>query len=396
MSQTDPSDHQLGPETENVSPLVTADDIHKHFHPYRRISPPWNLYERIKTVLVVIFILPFRLLYFALCGLTMLLFASIAVIGLKPSHASEQPPKSENEAGLNYDEDTLFQPPPRWRKFFLSLLFPLARSMLFISFGVYNIKKSKKSFSQKPQPDESAKAYVIVANHLGYIDILVLFSMFKASFVAKGDLERTPIIGTFARALQCMFVRKGQSLTTQLINRVKSTHECHAARRSCPGCPSCQMKLVIFPEGTTTNGTAMVPFRSGVFNAGVPVKPVCIVFPHRHFNMSWETIRFREHLFRTMTQIVNYVELTELPVYSPSEKEKMDARLYASSVQKEMAIVLEQPIIPLNRKHKFLYHSYILGKEESEREVLRKAETLFDQDDQLQYVTERNMAEEIV
>lgn len=390
-----PEPHHV-PADQPSNPSVSAQDINQYFSPYQRVSPPWDIYERVKTLLVAIFILPFRLLYLGIGILIMLLIASLANIGLQPSRSSETPPKSEQNPGLDYDEDSLFRPPPAWRKFLLSLMYPVARSVLFISFGVFHIKTDKRSFSKKsPNTPPSANAYVTVANHLGYIDILVLFCKFHGSFVAKGELENTPVVGKLARALQCMFVRKGQSLTTQLINRVQSTYQCHVLRETCTGCPACQSKLVIFPEGTTTNGTAMVPFRTGVFNAGVPVKPICIRFPYSHFNLSWETIRFREHVFRTMTQLVNYVHISELPVYNPSTEEMMDARLYASNVQEEMSIVLEQPVELLNRKHKFLYHSYLLGKEEGEQETLRKAEELFKADDQLMYISEKDPEEAV-
>eukprot|EP00173_Palmaria_palmata_P002580 Plantae.Rhodophyta-Palmaria_palmata.ctg27014.p1 GENE.Plantae.Rhodophyta-Palmaria_palmata.ctg27014~~Plantae.Rhodophyta-Palmaria_palmata.ctg27014.p1 ORF type:complete len:134 (+),score=11.74 Plantae.Rhodophyta-Palmaria_palmata.ctg27014:41-403(+) len=72
----------------------------------------------------------------------------------------------------------------------------------------------------------------------------------------------------------------------------------------------------------------MVAFRTGVFNAGVPVRPVCIRFPYKNFNLSWESIRFWEHLYRTMTQWRNCVDLVEMPPYIPSEDEKSDARLF--------------------------------------------------------------------
>lgn len=363
-------------------------DLHQHFSPYRRISPSWTFCERLKTLLMAIFVLPFRILYLVFAGLLLVLVATISMVGWPSISDQPQPENIDNSSSdPNYDKNPLLMPLPTWRKLLLRTMFPIARSILFISLGVYKIRSDKRPFSDEVphMRNTSDKAYVIVANHLGYIDILVLLCKFQGSFVAKGELESTPCIGRLARALQCMFVRKGQSLTSQLIARIESTYACHRKRATCPGCPACMSKLVIFPEGTTTNGTAMVPFRTGVFNAGLPVKIVCIRFPCHHFNLSWETIRFREHLFRTMTQVTNYVHISELPVYQPSEQEMTDARLYSSNVQAEMAKVLEQPIVPLNRKHKFLYHSWLLGKEKIIEDVLRKSSELFNDDEQLVY-----------
>lgn len=384
-----PSNHAVHQLLKTPSP--SSDTIHQFFSPYRRISPPWTAYERFKTAFVAIFILPLRVLYMCIAGLVLMLLARLSLIGIGRTKAGESGLPYSCEATIDYNKDPLFRPLSSWRRAIISLAFPIARSILFVSFGIYHIKRDHAPFSaraaqQMASKQEEAHAYVMVANHLGYIDILILMATYRGSFVAKGDCEFTPFVGLFARALQCMFVRQGQSLTTQLINRVRSTHQCHELRRNnCPGCMACMSVLVIFSEGTTTNGTVMVPFRTGVFNAGLPVKPVCIRFPHRHFNLSWETIRFREHLFRTMTQFQNYVHCTELPVYVPSEEEQSDSRLFAFNVQSEIQSVLQQDVVPLNRKHKLLYHSYLLGKVKPETEVLDKARILLQEDEQLNY-----------
>lgn len=384
------------PPTQDA-PQPNADSVHQYFQPYRRISPPWDMYERVKTTLVLIFIFPFRVLFALLCSILLAIISALALIAVKRSQASIVD-HDENTQLNQYETDSLFHPLVFLRRRLLDAIFFIVRSVLFFSFGVYYIKHDKVALSDATaarMPTKEHEAYVIVANHLGYIDILVLLATFRGSFVAKGECESTPLIGLIARALQCMFVHSGKSLTSQLINRVRSTYHCHALRGKCGNCMSCSIPLVIFPEGTTSNGTAMVPFRTGVFNAGLPVKPVCIQFPYRHFNLSWETIRFREHMFRTMTQLRNNVHCIELPVYVPSEAEKTDARLYSANVQAEMARVLEQPIVPLNRKHKFLYHGYILGKEKGEAEVIEKAEVMAKADEQLVYFKNRSAEENV-
>lgn len=371
----------------------TRETIHQLFYSFQRISPEWTIYEVVKTTLVLIFLVPFRLIFLLLAGSILLLVGRLALIS-----SSSQTKKSSNDDGNDDDEhggddDRLYQPLSKWRRMLLSVASPLIRSILFVTFGIYHIRhKERTEFSSKysnVERDKSVKrAYVIVANHLGYIDILVLMYSFRGSFVAKGECERTPVVGILARALQCMFVRKGQSLTNQLVRRVQTTWDCHQIRnqqKGCgdAGCMTCMTSLVIFPEGTTTNGFSMIPFRTGVFNAGVALKPVCIQFPHKHFNMSWETIRFRDHVFRTLTQVVNNVEFIELPVYVPSAQEVENVKIFSRNVQFEMGLALNQRVVPLNRKMKFLYHSYLLGKIESETEVLQKAKELLEQDELL-------------
>ena len=123
----------------------------------------------------------------------------------------------------------------------------------------------------------------------------------------------------------------------------------------------------------------MVKFRTGIFLPGLPVQPVAIRCPFRYFSMSWESIWFREHIFRTMIQFVNHVELIKLPVYAPSAQEQENPQLYASNVQTLLSSVLQQSIYVLNRKHKGIYHKCILSKL-TEQEALDQAKKITEED----------------
>jgi len=121
--------------------------------------------------------------------------------------------------------------------------------------------------------------------------------------------------------------------------------------------------LVVFPEGTTTNGHYMCRFRSGPFIAGLPVHAVAVRSPFRAFNPSWESITLPEHLWRLMTQATNRVEVHEIvPEFVPSRDMARDPGRYADWVQGEMAAVLGQPVVDLSRADKLLYHQYLVGK----------------------------------
>ncbi|KAL5987107.1 hypothetical protein ACLOJK_041103 [Asimina triloba] len=85
--------------------------------------------------------------------------------------------------------------------------------------------------------------------------------------------------------------------------------------------------VIIFPEGTTTNGEFLLPFKTGGFLSKTPVLPVILRYPYQRFSPAWESI----------SGFVNYMEVTYLPAYYPSEEEKQDPRLYAINVRKLMA-----------------------------------------------------------
>mmetsp|Transcript_7896 Transcript_7896/g.10508 ORF Transcript_7896/g.10508 Transcript_7896/m.10508 type:complete len:415 (+) Transcript_7896:59-1303(+) len=367
-------------EHPRLKPILGANfsEVEDTFRPYLRlITIGSKTCELVKTIIVSFTLLPIRVIFLLIFMMLYIMIAKIATICLKK------------------DDSAVFRPLPMWRAMMMMLFKPLTRALLFTVFGVYRIKRHKLEWGDLPKvpeqdpPTTSAydKPYVIVANHLGYLDILVLLATHGGAFVAKGAIAKTPVVGTVATALQTLYVRKGVPLTQAIIDRVSTTYECHQFSNPShefyhnkkTACGSCLSTLTIFPEGTTTNGSAMVKFRTGVFNAGKPVLPIAIKFPNKHFSLSWETISFKKHLFCAMTQIWNNVEVAELPFYHPNEAEMENSRLYAENVQYLLAAALDQKVYPLNRKQKFTYHEYVLGKKNKE-EALAKAAEQYNED----------------
>ncbi|KAG9147682.1 hypothetical protein Leryth_014853 [Lithospermum erythrorhizon] len=81
-------------------------------------------------------------------------------------------------------------------------------------------------------------------------------------------------------------------------------------------------RVLLFPEGTTTNGRCLLSFQLGAFIPGHPVQPVVVRYPHVHFDQSWGRIPLAKLIFRMLTQFHNFMEVEYLPVISPdSQKE---------------------------------------------------------------------------
>ncbi len=92
-----------------------------------------------------------------------------------------------------------------------------------------------------------------VSNHASYLDIMILGSLFQTSFVAKKEVSSWPLIGILAYLQNTVFVdRKISSIKHQenkIINHLKE-----------------KKNLVIFPEGTSSDGNKVLPFKSSLFN----------------------------------------------------------------------------------------------------------------------------------
>ena len=88
----------------------------------------------------------------------------------------------------------------------------------------------------------------------------------RSSPVAKQSLSAAPVLGRVAGLVQTVWVdRDGPASKAATLSTLQQ-------RAITPGWP----QTLIFPEGTNTNGQALVQFRTGAFNPGVPVQPVCL------------------------------------------------------------------------------------------------------------------------
>ena len=103
---------------------------------------------------------------------------------------------------------------------------------------------------------------LFVSNHTSYLDIEILGGVIEASFIAKSEVANWPLFGWLAKLQRTVFVDRRQ----------RSTHEHRDAiiERLSAG-----DNLILFPEGTSDNGTRVLPFKSALFAAVHGAK-----FPH--------------------------------------------------------------------------------------------------------------------
>jgi 1-acyl-sn-glycerol-3-phosphate acyltransferase len=109
---------------------------------------------------------------------------------------------------------------------------------------------------------------IVAVNHLSYLDPLVVCSLLPCIAVAKGETRAWPLIGRGLAALGVIFVQRGDAYSGATALR-------RAWRSLRAGAT-----VLNFPEGTTTDGRDVGPFKRGIFGlarlAGVPVVPARI------------------------------------------------------------------------------------------------------------------------
>jgi 1-acyl-sn-glycerol-3-phosphate acyltransferase len=149
---------------------------------------------------------------------------------------------------------------------------------------------------------------LLVSNHVSYVDAPVLGSLGPCTVVAKGEVQRWPLIGSSAEALGVLFVRRGDVSSGARVLRT-------ALRALGAG-----VSVLAFPEGTTSDGRRVLPFRRGLFGvariAQVPVVPLAIRYAADELRWVGEEW-FLPHYLRTAMRARSIVRVRVGPPLSP-------------------------------------------------------------------------------
>jgi 1-acyl-sn-glycerol-3-phosphate acyltransferase len=96
---------------------------------------------------------------------------------------------------------------------------------------------------------------LVVANHVSWLDIPVISSLHPLSFIAKSEIEGWPVVGLLARLQRSVFIDRQRRKATAEVNDA-------LAHRLVRG-----EVIVLFAEGTTSDGNRLLPFRSSLVGA---------------------------------------------------------------------------------------------------------------------------------
>lgn len=111
---------------------------------------------------------------------------------------------------------------------------------------------------------------LVVGNHVSWLDIYVINAWRPTPFVSKAEVRKWPVVGWLAHRLGTIFIHREKRRDAH-----RTMHE--IVERVSSGGMVC-----LFPEGTTSDGTSLLPFHTNLFQAAVsaqcPVQPVCLLY----------------------------------------------------------------------------------------------------------------------
>ena len=181
---------------------------------------------------------------------------------------------------------------------------------------------------------------LIVSNHLSYLDIVVLSAAVPCVFISKAEVERWPIFGRYTRWSGSVFVRRH--------DRADAARANESVRDALLG----GVPVVLFPEGTTTDGHRLLRFHSTMLqpaiDAAAPITPCAIAYELEDGDPAreacwWGDMTFLPHLWNLLGKKTIRARIV------------FGEAVMAAGHRKQLSAVLHQEVVQL--------HDRLLGRD---------------------------------
>lgn len=172
---------------------------------------------------------------------------------------------------------------------------------------------------------------LLVANHVSWLDILVMHSAGYCRFVSKAEVRRWPLVGTLAAGAGTLFIER------------QSRRDAHRVVHHMVEHLQDGQVLAVFPEGTTSDGLSLLPFHGNLIQAAitanVPVQALSLRFIDRRTGAVSHAPRYIDDdtllssVWRTLTARELMAEVT---IGTPALASGRDRRTWAGDLQREI------------------------------------------------------------
>jgi len=187
---------------------------------------------------------------------------------------------------------------------------------------------------------EVPRAGLIVANHVSYLDIVALSTVARCAFVAKKEVATWPLFGLYARLGATIFVnRERRGAVADVAGEMRTLLDA--------GVP-----VVLFPEGTSTDGSQVLPFRSSLFEPVVELaRPVTACAQRYSLDEGsvadevayWRDMTLAPHLLNLLAKSTVTLDLH----FGPSLPRTGDRKQLARELHAEVSAFIRSPVSPV-------------------------------------------------
>jgi 1-acyl-sn-glycerol-3-phosphate acyltransferase len=178
---------------------------------------------------------------------------------------------------------------------------------------------------------------LLVSNHVSWVDIVALYVARPCRFVSKSDVEHWPLVGALATGCDTLFMRRG--------SRGDAMRMVHRMTRALKAGDI----LAVFPEGTTSDGSSVLPFHSSLIQAAIsadaPVQAAALQILNSESGESSRAVSYigDESLVGSIWRTLCARQLCAVVTFgAPQRAAGRDRRAWAQDLRREIA-AMRQP-----------------------------------------------------
>lgn len=222
----------------------------------------------------------------------------------------------------------------------VATIWPFAKKLTKIKLIKWWSKKLLKYFAIQiiatgNIPDSHLSNTMFLANHVSWADIYALNSILPLQFIAKSDINNWPILGYLVRKSGTIFINRTSRKDTARI--VDTTTDNLLAGGN----------IGFFPEGTTSDGTSLLRFKSSIVQAAInaksPLHPVAIRYPLPGGGINTDMAyagdtTMGEAMTHALKQKLSIVELHFLTPILPNANRQQLTQMAFESISSKLAL----------------------------------------------------------
>jgi 1-acyl-sn-glycerol-3-phosphate acyltransferase len=160
--------------------------------------------------------------------------------------------------------------------------------------------------------------YMVVANHMSWLDVMLLDTLYSISFIAKAELRYWPLLNILIKAGGTIFINRNRKRdivpTNQKISKILNSGRC----------------IGLFPEGKVNNGKEIFPFKAPLLEAALQsqskIIPIVLLYFRNDGQAASEALYYGHNLWQTVCNTVKAKQLTVRAIILP----EVDARNFDS------------------------------------------------------------------
>jgi lyso-ornithine lipid O-acyltransferase len=289
--QAPPSPPQAPPSPPQTPPTPPPPFVNATARPL-----PWS------TRAVFVVMAPFALLRLVLLLLVLLAASVLSSVAL---------------CGLSRRRRTDGSPLAGWRAALTGALQPLMRGVLvLLGFWPW---VGLRVVGREHVARSKAAAAAVVCNHVTFVEPVAVFALRWVLPVSAAENARYPLVGPIILALRSV-----------LVDRADPVDRAAAAGKMAAACADpARPPLLVFPEGTAGDGTALMRFRTGVFAPLLPVQPVAVRYAPGPLGLDYSWVSGGPSQYALAAWMLlspwSCVSVAFLPVMAPTDDERAAA-----------------------------------------------------------------------